>query len=163
MKQISLDPTVVPDALTAAECDQIIQTAEDAGFGCDIDTVDQQPAWEMNLLSYPAGEMSAKRMRDIICGLQDFFKLAQYMIYVRKYGAAYRPALAPHHDRSTVSFTVALNDDFVGGEFYYLDAEEQRHTVPLKKGDAVVFGGNVMHGVEPVAEGIRYSLVMHCI
>ena len=56
MKQISLVPTVVADALTAAQCDQIIQTAEDAGFGRDIDTVDQQPAWEMNLLSYPAGE-----------------------------------------------------------------------------------------------------------
>ena len=46
--------------------------------------------------------------------------------------------------------------------FFYLDANDNEQTVALKKGDAVVFGGDLLHGVRPMQEGVRYSLVMHC-
>jgi len=163
VSEILLDPRLVPAAFTAQECDLIIQTAECEGWNVATDTVDDEPAWEVNLLRHTAGKMAATRMRDIIVSLSVEFTPSRYMIYARKYGPTYRPSLAPHHDRSTVSFTVALSDDFTGGEFFYLDAAKVEQSLLLNKGDAVVFGGNVMHGVRAVQGGIRYSLVMHCM
>ena len=161
MEHVILQPTVVPDALSPDECDVIIQTAENAGWIMSSDSVDEQPAWEMNLGDYAAGSMAVAKLREVILGLEVEFVPTKFVIYVRKYGAEYRPSLAAHHDRSCISFSVTLSEGFTGGTFFYLDATDSEQEVVLSKGSAVVFGGNVMHGVRPVQEGIRYSLVVH--
>jgi PKHD-type hydroxylase len=57
-----------------------------------------------------------------------------------------------------LSFSLMLNDDYVGGDFEFLVSQEPiRHN--LKKGDMLLFPSFFMHRVTPVTEGVRKSLV----
>jgi predicted 2-oxoglutarate/Fe(II)-dependent dioxygenase YbiX len=51
-----------------------------------------------------------------------------------------------------------LNDDFKGGRFYIQDGHE-RFYPPQNKGTVVVFPSFMLHGVEDIEEGTRYSAV----
>lgn len=53
---------------------------------------------------------------------------------------------------------VFLNDDFEGGKFF-INANGEINYPPQSKGDAVIFPSYMIHGVEPVTKGIRYSIV----
>lgn len=57
-----------------------------------------------------------------------------------------------------LSFSLLLNDDYVGGDFEFLVSSEPiRHN--LKSGDMLVFPSFFLHRVTPVTEGVRKSLV----
>jgi len=58
----------------------------------------------------------------------------------------------------SVSCSVSLNDDFVGGEFAFFDREIM---IRLPKGSIVMFPSNFMypHEIMPVIEGTRYSII----
>jgi PKHD-type hydroxylase len=51
-----------------------------------------------------------------------------------------------------------LNDDFKGGKFYLQNGYEKYYP-PQSKGTVLVFPSFIMHGVEDVEEGNRYSVV----
>jgi PKHD-type hydroxylase len=51
-----------------------------------------------------------------------------------------------------------LNDDFEGGKFYLMNSHEKIYP-PQEKGDIIVFPSFIVHGVEPVTKGIRYTVV----
>lgn len=51
-----------------------------------------------------------------------------------------------------------LNDDFEGGKFF-LNANGTIYYPPQEKGTVLVFPSYMVHGVEPVTKGIRYSCV----
>jgi len=51
-----------------------------------------------------------------------------------------------------------LNDDYEGGKFY-LNADGNIYYPPQTKGAVIVFPSYMVHGVEPVTKGIRYSVV----
>lgn len=51
-----------------------------------------------------------------------------------------------------------LNDDFKGGRFYIQDGHEKTYP-PQSKGTVLVFPSFMLHGVEDVEEGVRYSAV----
>lgn len=53
---------------------------------------------------------------------------------------------------------VFLNDDFEGGKFF-LNAAGTPFYPPQKAGTVLVFPSYMVHGVEPVTKGIRYSVV----
>ena len=60
-----------------------------------------------------------------------------------------------------LSMTLLLNDDFEGGEFEVnIGKEENSTTVPMKKGQAVLFPSFVLHRVKPITKGVRKSLVV---
>lgn len=49
---------------------------------------------------------------------------------------------------------ILLSNDFIGGDTYIND-----ESVPLEKGDGVLFnGGHEYHEVKPVTNGVRYAL-----
>lgn len=51
-----------------------------------------------------------------------------------------------------------LNDDFEGGRFFISDGDHRKY--PLgKAGDVLVFPSFLVHGVEPVTKGTRWSVV----
>jgi len=52
-----------------------------------------------------------------------------------------------------------LNDDYEGGKFYFVTHSNQKQYVNVKKGSVLVFPPFIMHGVEPVDEGVRESVV----
>jgi PKHD-type hydroxylase len=62
-----------------------------------------------------------------------------------------------------LSFSLLLSDDYEGGELQIEggspSTEERVKTVPLKRGDMVVFPSYVWHRVTPVTRGRRISLV----
>jgi hypothetical protein len=51
-----------------------------------------------------------------------------------------------------------LNDDFEGGKFYIMNSSEKTYP-PQEKGDIIVFPSFMVHGVEPVTKGLRYTVV----
>lgn len=51
-----------------------------------------------------------------------------------------------------------LNTDFEGGEFY-INGDGIKLYPQIKKGDVIVFPSYLIHGVEPVLKGTRYSCV----
>ena len=62
-------------------------------------------------------------------------------------------------DSSTrkLGFSILLNDDFEGGEFLVFNNGIQ--TVNLEKNQILVFPSFLPHKVNPIKEGIRWSLV----
>lgn len=51
-----------------------------------------------------------------------------------------------------------LNDDFKGGKFFIQDGHEKYYP-PQEKGTVLVFPSFLLHGVEDIIEGTRYSVV----
>ncbi len=160
---VYLSPQVLPRVFSLAECIEMIEFAETEDWCIDRDSVDDHPAWELNVLPHPLGKSAAARLRQRLLEQRPEIQLKNYSIYIRKYGPASRPSLAFHEDRSLVSFTAALNDDYEGGAFIAIGDDNEEKCIPLSIGDAVVFGGNVLHAIRPVTTGTRYSIVMHCI
>ena len=160
---VYLPPQVLPRVFSLAECVEMIDFAETEDWCIDHDSVDDHPAWELNVLAHPLGKSAAGRLRQRLLEQRPEIQLKNYHIYIRKYGPASRRSLASHEDRSLVSFTAALNDAYEGGTFVAIGADDKEQCIPLSVGDAVVFGGNVLHAIRPVTTGTRYSIVMHCI
>jgi hypothetical protein len=64
-----------------------------------------------------------------------------------------------HTDTSDFTMIMYLNDDFIGGEFEYIDKLGDSIKIKPKK-DTIVFSNNkLLHRVLPVLNGVRYSLV----
>jgi hypothetical protein len=51
-----------------------------------------------------------------------------------------------------------LNDDFEGGKFYIMNSNEKIYP-PQEKGDIIVFPSFMVHGVEPITKGKRFTVV----
>ncbi len=63
-----------------------------------------------------------------------------------------------------LSLSLALNDDFEGGEFQINNGKEETPlAVPMQKGRVVLFPSFMIHRVTPVTKGIRKSLVVWCL
>ena len=64
------------------------------------------------------------------------------------------------HSNETRKLTVLafLNDDYEGGKFF-INADGRLFYPPQEKGTVLVFPSFMVHGVEPVTKGIRYSCV----
>ena len=85
---------------------------------------------------------------------------AEFLIYPA--GGRYRShvdTFLAHGDECRKLTVLAfLNDDFKGGKFYLQNGHE-KHYPPQSKGTVLVFPSFIMHGVEDVEEGTRYSVV----
>ena len=153
-------PKLLSSILSAEDSDEIIEIAERDGWNLALDSVDDQPAWEKNLAEHRIGELVAVRIRNAISNAFPNMTLSGYKAYIRKYAPETRASLPAPTDRSRLSVSLALNEDYEGGDLFYTDAEGNAQNVSLRKGDAFVFGGDLMHGVRPVRKGVRYSLVV---
>jgi hypothetical protein len=85
---------------------------------------------------------------------------AEFLIYPAggRYTAHVDTFLAHGDDCRKLTVLAFLNDDFKGGRFYLQDGHE-RYYPPQSKGTILVFPSFIMHGVEDVEEGKRYSAV----
>lgn len=84
----------------------------------------------------------------------------EFLIY--KIDGHYNPHIDTIHQHSneTRKLTVLafFNDNYEGGKFF-LNADGNPYYPPQKKGTVLVFPSYMVHGVEPVTKGIRYSCV----
>lgn len=85
---------------------------------------------------------------------------AEFLIYPA--GGRYRSHvdtfLSHSDDCRKLTVLAFLNDDFKGGKFYIQNGHE-KHYPPQSKGTVLVFPSFLVHGVEDVEEGTRYSAV----
>ena len=63
-----------------------------------------------------------------------------------------------HGEARKLTALAFLNDDYEGGKFF-LNANGTPYYPPQKKGTVLIFPSYMVHGVEPVTKGIRYSVV----
>jgi PKHD-type hydroxylase len=66
--------------------------------------------------------------------------------------------LNPQEECRKLSVLVFLNDDFKGGKFY-LQYSHKKYYPPQEKGTVLVFPSFLVHGVEDIEEGTRYSAI----
>jgi len=85
---------------------------------------------------------------------------AEFLIYPAggRYMAHTDTFLAHGDDCRKLTVLAFLNDDFKGGKFYIQNGHEKYYP-PQRKGTILVFPSFLVHGVEDVEEGTRYSVV----
>ena len=66
--------------------------------------------------------------------------------------------LNPSEECRKLTVLAFLNDDFKGGKFFIRDGHEKYYP-PQEKGTVLVFPSFLLHGVEDITEGTRYSAV----
>ena len=86
----------------------------------------------------------------------------QTEVLIYKPNGHYTPHVDTFHEHNdqTRKLTVLafLNDDYEGGKFF-LNADGRIFYPPQEKGTVIVFPSFMLHGVEPVTKGVRYSAV----
>jgi len=85
---------------------------------------------------------------------------AEFLIYPAggKYTSHVDTMLAHGDECRKLTVLAFLNDDFKGGKFYLQNGHEKFYP-PQSKGTVIVFPSFIMHGVEDIEEGTRYSAV----
>ena len=85
---------------------------------------------------------------------------AEFLIYPAggRYQAHVDTFLAHGEECRKLTVLAFLNDDFKGGKFYLQNGHDKYYP-PQSKGTVLVFPSFIMHGVEDVLEGKRYSVV----
>ena len=64
-----------------------------------------------------------------------------------------------HGKTRKLSMTIVLNDDYEGGEFTFLNSLSQ-DLIKEKAGTIITFPSYMVHKVNPITKGTRYSLVV---
>jgi predicted 2-oxoglutarate/Fe(II)-dependent dioxygenase YbiX len=75
-----------------------------------------------------------------------------------RYTAHMDTFLNPEGECRKLTILTFLNDDFEGGRFFIQDGHE-RYYPPQEKGTVLVFPSFLLHGVEDITSGTRYSAV----
>ena len=85
---------------------------------------------------------------------------AEFLIYPAggRYKSHVDTFLTHEGDCRKLTVLAFLNDDFKGGRFYLQNGHEKFYP-PQSKGTVLVFPSFILHGVEDVKEGTRYSAV----
>jgi predicted 2-oxoglutarate/Fe(II)-dependent dioxygenase YbiX len=58
---------------------------------------------------------------------------------------------------ATITFVIQLNDDYDDGDLKY-SINEVEYTVNKKQGSIFVFDSNLLHSVNTITNGLRYSI-----
>ena len=86
----------------------------------------------------------------------------QTELLIYKSDGHYNPHVDTFHQHSNetrkLTALAFLNDDYEGGKFF-LNADGTLYYPPQTKGTVLVFPSYMIHGVEPVTKGVRYSCV----
>lgn len=88
----------------------------------------------------------------------DMEYLSEEDVFVVKYDSFQQKGIAPHRDRSHLSFNIALNNDemYKGGGTHMLALKK---TYNIKIGDVLMHSSGIVHSGVDVSVGTRYILV----
>ena len=64
-----------------------------------------------------------------------------------------------HHDVCNFTIITYLNDNFENGEFVYFDENNKQVLIKPKKDMCIIQNNKLRHKVNPVTNGVRYSLI----
>jgi len=154
------------------ECAKIIELGNSKNFNSGIVRGEDQTVRdsEISWLFPPDAQWVFERLTDVANGLNDnFFKFdlfgfaegLQFTKYTAP-GGKYDLHLDKSIDQSIrkLSMTLQLSspDDYEGGELI-LQTSSIPEILPKEQGKLIAFPSYLLHGVQPVTKGIRYSLV----
>lgn len=80
-------------------------------------------------------------------------------IWINKINNQYNKNDDFHIDKSDLTIITFLNDNFLGGEFEYIDDNEVASQIKPKKGLSILQNNLLLHRVKNVIEGDRYTLI----
>ena len=64
-----------------------------------------------------------------------------------------------HLDNSDLTIVTYLNDNFIGGEFQYIDDNNQHIEIKPEKNISLIMNNKLLHRVKPITMGERLSLI----
>ena len=99
------------------------------------------------------------------------YEIDHHHSFTVTYGSTHNRSLGFHADDSEVTFNFCLDGDFVGSELYFqgrrcfdhlqtLHRPEEHIEVEQKIGQCIVHAGKHRHGVLPILDGERRSLIV---
>ena len=129
-----------------------------------LDTVDGLPEWQINYVQKDIEKLcTVAEIRNIIQIAYDKYpNISNVEFFVRKYGEGAREKLPWHSDMTIVSSTIHLSNyfEYDDGDFVFIEGKEIKRSSELKKGCGIFHNGNVIHRVESITTGTRWSLIV---
>lgn len=161
---ISNNTTFETEVLLSDEsCKSIIEWTSKHINDKILDTVDGLPEWQVTVVQKIMEKLcTVTEIRNIVQIAYDKYpSISNADFYIRKYGDGARENLPWHADQTVVSFTIHLSNyfEYEGGDFVFIEGKEIKRSSELKKGCGVFHSGDVIHSIEPVTKGNRWSLV----
>lgn len=171
---------IIPNALTAQQCDQLVEEYETRNQDAILEKCMHAMTGELVTSTFKRVELQEGTLSYELMFSKNEEVLNRWIEHLKTFDAFNIPMLAymlrcshtyrlmkydvggwihPHTDWGHfihASCTFALNDEYSGGDFCFFNG---KHSVKLKKGDAMVWPANCfwVHEVKPVTEGSRYS------
>ena len=174
MKRIEYHPEifVIEDFLSATECDELIEKANEIGFEeAKVQVGEGKQSMMKNVrnnerILYPDPQLAEdlwQRARPFVvpamdlytaCGLNDMFRFYKYApgqrFKMHRDGSYVRNDM----ECSFYTFLIYLNDDFKGGETEFQDII----TINPKKGSLLIFHHPLRHEGKLLLSGFKYAL-----
>jgi predicted 2-oxoglutarate/Fe(II)-dependent dioxygenase YbiX len=164
---------VFPDVLTKEACQKIVDGCnagplEKAGIGGSKGVIDTEIR-DVNRVPLPVYKGIAATMAGMaLHANQQAWKFdlthanqSEFLRYDKEghyYAHIDTFITKPTNDCRKLTALLFLNDDFEGGKLFIQDGHNKRYP-PQTPGTVIVFPSFLMHGVENVTKGVRYSLV----
>lgn len=116
-------------------------------------------------------DYNRKNIEKIFSKYKIYLENFLYVKYKKKYylkgGGAWINKVTPstnthddyHFDDAELSIVTYLNEDFIGGEFQYIDKNGNDTKIVPTKGQSLIMTNKLLHRVLPVKLGQRYSLI----
>ena len=116
---------------------------------------DGETSWIFEKLSHYALEANRENFRVDISGFTEDIQFTEYEGTGSHYD--WHPDVGPGKNKRKISITVQLNDDYEGGELQINPGMPV--TAEKGRGNVIVFPSVLLHKVNPIVRGNRYSLV----
>ncbi len=144
-------------------CERICKWAEDKIDYITLDTVDNKPLCETKIEPYKLTEICGNEMLPSILSFSKVKTRNIHMI-IRKYSSDEncRDSLGEHYDccEETIGITLNYKSDYKDGLFYYKFDDKKIIANAYNAGDISIHNKNMLHGVEPVTNGNRWTLII---
>jgi len=173
-KQEEMLQWVFTDIFTEQDCDLIAKTYSDAiikkeppYIGSDSGTIDLDVRNVQRVVIPTYKELGAQLAASGLSANNQLWKFkithanqAEFLIYPAggQYVSHADTFLVHGKECRKLTVLAFFNDDFKGGKFYIQNGRDKYYP-PQSKGTVLVFPSFLLHGVEPVEEGTRYSAV----
>jgi len=159
---------VVDNALSAGDCQTLIEDSEERGFHTSTIISPKGPRVEKSIRNSDRVTWTSKPDAKSLwaklgklphirgwgpCGLNEFLRINRYDV-----GQQFRPHTDRSHERpdgekSLLSVLFYLNDDFEGGQTWF-----ETCAVLPRQGMAIAFDHDLLHAGRPVQSGRKYLL-----
>ena len=160
------------ELFTPIFCKEIIELAENNGswskggdsyYDNRINNIEKYPTRDIQLYDINLEVMWKKIIEYYIAPFMwkhyNFFTKEQNISFIVKYSLDGQRDLKPHHDSSSYTVNLCLNDDFSGGGCKFI--KQDKIITNKKIGSLIIHPGRVTHLHEglPITQGIRYILI----